>query len=427
VSTQVLQLANDVPPRSSFFNIGVLAVTFALSFATYFTEQMQVAIQLIPVMALIAFVVLQLILPHRWPKRATLFRGEGSLVLWLIPILTCVASLESKLDKSPQYWALITLVLLLSRLLTSRIPLRDLLDGFYWSGLLCMLMLLALAGSALRESVDTLSRFSQFGFHPNTLGFIFAGYFSVAMWKIVAGKRFERISAVMLAVTCLVIIFFASSRGSLVALGAGMLGAGILWCVRRRKWALLVSVCLLAPILAWGLMKTTGFGEAADYTDKVLQLSEGDRGMDSGLTGRVQHWQATWARLARGSWLWGNGVRASDGLPFAVDNGYLVVLYDLGIIPCLLILGRFATLAWRFFWRYLALGKNLDLAVLMILAVFLVNNIVDRYLFGVGNPFSLMAFIMLVAPWTTASRQWRRAKSTRRSAILTPGPAPVRA
>jgi hypothetical protein len=32
------------------------------------------------------------------------------------------------------------------------------------------------------------------------------------------------------------------------------------------------------------------------------------------------------------------------------------------------------------------------------MVTFLVNNIVARYLFGVGNPYSLLAFILFAAP-----------------------------
>jgi len=417
---------SEASSKSSVLDITVIAAIFALSFATYFTEEMHLAIQLVPVIVLAAFVVLQLLFPRRWPKRAALFSGEGSLVLWLIPILTCVASLESKSEKSPQYWALMAGVLLLGRLLASRISLREMVDGFFWSGLLCMVLLLVLGGSALRQSIDTLARFSDFGFHPNTLGFIFAGYFAVSTWKIMAGRWFERTGAGFLGITCLLIIFFASSRGSLVAIGASLLGVSLLWCLRRRNWKMLIAVSLLTPMLVWGFMKTTGFGDAADYTDKVLQLSQGDRGVDSGLTGRLPHWQDTWSRLARGSWFYGNGVRASDGLPFAVDNGFLVVLYDLGIVPFLLIIGRFATLLWRFCCRYFARGASLDLAVVLILSIFLVNNIVDRYLFGVGNPFSLMVFIMLVAPWSAARHEVKFLPVMRGRVPLSPQPAHAR-
>jgi hypothetical protein len=396
-----------------------------LSFATYFSEELQAPVQFIPLGVFAAFVLLQLSFPKRWPKHASLFAGEGCAILWLVPLFTFVASMESRYDKSIQYWALNAGVLFLARLLAARVSVRDMLEGFFWSGIVCLGLLLLFAGSSLVQAIDTLARFSDYGFHPNTLGFIFAGFFAVSVWKVRAGRWIEKICAGLVAAGCLVIVFFASSRGSLVAVGVSLMAISLLYCLRNRKLKSLAALSVLLLVLSWQIIQTSGFGTASDYTDTVLQLSAGERAMDSGMTGRLGHWRDTWSRLSNGSWSYGNGVRASDGLPFAVDNGFLVLLYDMGIVPWLLIIGRFAMLVCRFSHRYFSSGRDLDLAYLFVISVFLVNNIVERYLFGVGNPFSLMVFILLVSPWTAGLHKQATPQRITRRIALDAGPAQV--
>lgn len=402
-----------------------MAIIFVLSFATYFTEQLQIWIQLIPLVVLTTFVLLQLLFAKRWPRRATLFGGDGSFLLWLFPLFTFLSSLDSKYDKAIQFWILNVAVMVLARLCTSRISLLELLEGFYWAGVICMVLLLGLAGGALMKSVDTMARFSDLGFHPNTLGFIFAGYFAVALWKVLTGGWFQKIIAGLLATCCLAIIFFASSRGSLAAVGGMLFCVGAFYCVRNLKFKTLAFLVVLLALTSWRLVQGSGFGDAADYTDTVLQLSSGERAVDSGMTGRLGHWEDVLARLSKGSWFYGNGVRASEGLPFAVDNGFLVLLYDMGIVPFLLVVGRFAVLLWRFGSRYAALGSELDLAWFLVLGIFLVNNIVERYLFGVGNPFSLVVFMLLVCPWGATAAKLREPRRDMRVITLDSGMSPA--
>ena len=144
--------------------------------------------------------------------------------------------------------------------------------------------------------------------------------------------------------------------------------------------------------------------DAYAVLDQVLSLSTPDRGLDSGMSGRVDMWHEALRVFSDGTWLLGHGVRSSDAAytyPM-IDNSYLVILYDMGVVPLILI-------AWRFVSILLRVARNafraadkdfrgLYIACGMFLVVLLVTSIVERSLFAVGNPFSLLAFLFFATP-----------------------------
>jgi hypothetical protein len=194
------------------------------------------------------------------------------------------------------------------------------------------------------------------------------------------------------------VIFFASSRGSLVALlGGGLIGASV-WAARSGKTAL---IAMAASLILSALMLDTFIRSKSEYVataDEVLQVSGDERGIGSGMSGRLSDWGKAENRLAHGAWFYGHGMRSTEELPFPVDNGYLTVLYDLGVVPLLVIIGRFIQVTLVFLKRYWVCRQARDLIFACFLIVFLVNNIVARYLFAIGNPFSLAALLFFVAP-----------------------------
>ena len=84
-----------------------------------------------------------------------------------------------------------------------------------------------------------------------------------------------------------------------------------------------------------------------------------------------------------------------------IDNSYVVALYEVGLFPLALICIRFVKVAWQFATRYLVSGhseESINLVCVLLLTVFLLNNFVARYLFGIGNPYSLLAILLFAAP-----------------------------
>lgn len=415
---------------TSRINIILAATIFTLSSSTFFMLADQdlgenARILILPLLFFGIVVALVLLFPKRWPKRAAFFSGEGSAIVWLVPLFTFLPSLFSSYGKSFQYWLLDFVILVLCRLYSTRVPLRDVLEGLFWSGAVVIAALLFLAGQLLIDAINTLSRFSAFGFHPNTLAFILATYFAVALWQISVGPFYKRVLGAFIAVACFLIIFLASSRGTLVATVAGGVVVSAMYCVHERKFNLLLGIPVLLCLAIVIFVRTSSFGDAWESIDQVLQISGGERGIGSGMSGRLTEWHDTWGLLRRGSWLYGNGVRSSDNLLFSVDNGFLVLLHDMGIVPFFLIVGRFVSILWQSFRRYMTTGGDLELILFFLLLTFLLNNVTARYLFGVGNPFSLFAVMLFASPWVTLSAGRSSVAHSQSNPALDPGASPA--
>jgi exopolysaccharide production protein ExoQ len=179
----------------------------------------------------------------------------------------------------------------------------------------------------------------------------------------------------------------------------------------KKRWLLLLlfvagagSVAMLALVT---LGQSDALSSAWDYLDNALDITSPYRGIGSGLSGRTENWAVTIQLLQRGSWLWGEGYRAGNSLDLFIDNGYLVAWYELGIIPLILIAARYLALFSHAFQLHTDTKGNEAgwwAGLCLILAVFLTNNVVARYLFGMGNPFSLLGLFFLVATFHARSR-----------------------
>ena len=124
---------------------------------------------------------------------------------------------------------------------------------------------------------------------------------------------------------------------------------------------------------------------AYEAFDQMLALSTPDRGLGSGMTGRIDVWQEVLRVVSDGSWVFGHGVRSSDTLSWLsnqmVDNSYMVILYDMGIVPLILITWRFVSLLHRATQRCLSpvqYDDKLSLTCGMFLVVLMVSSIVER-------------------------------------------------
>jgi O-antigen ligase len=292
------------------------------------------------------------------------------------------------------------------------VPVRDVFLSFCWSGLLSVPLFVVLGSQEIIQSVTTLGRLTPFNFHPNLLAYLHAGYFAALTWKFMTCGWRGKVFTGLVAFACLFIIFFASSRGSLVALAVGcgfILSLAALRQIRNRTmtmshpfiWAgtVVVVIGIASPQLKY-------VENAYGFVDDVLQLSNSERGIGSGLTGRTAMWTETMKVFSDGSWITGHGVRSADAWAAtreaSIDNSYLVILYDLGLVSILLITGRFVYILFTLVKSYLRAIQDgqrmLYLGMTLVMVVFLVNNIVERDMFAVGNPFSLFAMLLFITP-----------------------------
>jgi hypothetical protein len=387
----------------------LLTLVFTLSFMSYMAPDLSTSVQLAPLGLFAALVFFKVI----WSDSvlnavSSLFELDGLLFVFFVSILILAPSFASSSDKSLGFSLAIVVCLVLGRIYMAVVPVIEVLEAFFWSGAISITLFVPLSLANFLQSIQTLERFSPFSFHPNLLAFLLAGYFCVMVWKFMTGSLWMKIFSGLLGFVCLVIIFFASSRGSILGVVCGCATAGGLLILRARKEGHLQlrRVALACGVLLLGfVLFHQSFAWTEDlysYVDKVLAVTDSYRGVDSGFTGRFDKWGATLDVLSGGGWMLGHGIRASDSQEQLIDNSYLVLLYEIGLVPLVLITWRFLSISKRFFDAYLLSTERKQqifyLSSLMLLVVFLVNNFVARFLFSIGNAFSLVALLLFLSP-----------------------------
>lgn len=388
----------------------VLTLVFTLSFMSYMAADLNTSLQIIPPALFAALVFCKLM----WSESAlkaigSLLQPDGLLYVIFLPLLIIATSLASKSDTSYITALIIAACVLLGRLYMVMVSVREVMEAYCWSGILSISLLTVAAFSSFVKSVQTLERFTPFSFHPNLLAFLSVGYFCAMVWKFVGSNWLMKLVSATTGILCLMFILFTSSRGSMVGVVFGSLVAITLLIMRwkregtlRLRWSiLLILVCLGATFAA--IRQSAWVQETSELADKALAITDPNRGVDTGFTGRFDKWQATLNILSDGSWLFGKGIRSSDLMADNfIDNSYLVILYEVGIIPLLLITWRFCSLERRSVGAYLHSARAEDqrfyLYCIMLIAAFMANNFVARFLFSIGNPYSLVALLVFVAP-----------------------------
>lgn len=388
----------------------LLTLVFTLSFLTYVVPEVTVPVQMAPLILFAGLVFFKVICSNSLLRAVgSLFKLDAIYFVFFLSVFILATSIESTYDKSFTLAGLICICLVLARLYMTVVPIREVLEAYFWSGILCMVIFIAVGFTALMRSIETLERFTPFSFHPNLLAFLLAGYFCVMVWKFISGGWGMKILCGLVGFACLAIIFFAASRGSLVGIFVGLLFIVGMEFVRANKGQRkkILRFSLLGAALLLGLFlyvqNLEGTHTTLSYVDEVLQLSDDYRGYSTGLSGRLVRWEETLRVFTDGTFLIGRGLRYTDlSEATIIDNSYLVILYEVGLVPLVLITWRFFDILRRFigaYFRAMTQSQRLfALAGSLLLVVFMVTNIVDRYLFGVGNPYSLVAFMLFATP-----------------------------
>ena len=398
--------------KSEFLNQAALAIVFTVSFAVFFAPELSVPLQLAPLGLFAALVICKTL----WsPSLLTAFAGffdtDGLLYVIFLSALMLGCSFGSSFEQAFQFALLLSICLVLARIYMTVVPIKEVLEGFYWSAILSLLIFLPLTFEMLIQSAMTFERFWPFNFHPNLLALQLAAYLCVMVWKLMTGGWFLKVLSGSLGIVCFVVMFLTSSRGAILGVVAGgtlVVGATLHNAVKQdrkrtlKKGALVFAVLAILFIVALNLESTQ---ESYAAAVQMLALSNPNRGLDSGMTGRVDVWKEVLRVVKDGSWLFGHGVRSSDSVwshDPQIDSSYLVILYDMGVVPLILITWRFVSMLRRTVRNsFRAIDddqRKLHLVCSMFLVVLLATSIVERSLFAVGNPFSLLAFLFFATP-----------------------------
>ena len=385
-----------------------LTLVFTLSFLTYLTADLSVTVQAAPLVFFAGLVFCRVFFSRRVLSAVRSLWASDSLAFVLfLSLLLVGASIQSPVDNSWEFALLLAASLVLARLYTAVVPVEEVLEAFFWSAVVSVVIFVPVSLAGFLEAVSTSARFSPFSFHPNLLGFVFAGYFCAMVWKFMLGDWRTKILSGVLGVICLAVIFFASSRGSILGIvSASAVVAGIAIARRARDrrlpWPRIAIVAMVLLALGYRVQSSPWVADSYDFVDRVLELSDSYRGVDTGLSGRFDKWRGTMSVFSDGTWLSGHGMRSSDSIEQGIDNSYLVLLYEVGLIPVLLIGVRFAGVVARFLMAYARSRDHhvgsVELACSLLALAFVVNNTTARYLLSVGNPYSLLALLFFVSP-----------------------------
>lgn len=245
-----------------------------------------------------------------------------------------------------------------------------------------------------------LVRFAPLGMHPNLSGLVYGGGSLLFFQHFLATPRtHHKLFALLLSALCMSMVLAASARASLLALGLTGTVAVVLIAWRGSRRARMALTLSAVALVAIGVFKATAI---ADYLTVILDLDSPTRGTDSGATGREVIWRDGIALVFSDPLLFftGRGVRAAgpEVIGFPVESSYINLALEHGVVFGLLIALSFLATAWRAIGRSFdtgAMNPALFLSGLMLLFV-LVQSIFNRYLVAVGNPYSLLALLLLL-------------------------------
>jgi O-antigen ligase len=322
-------------------------------------------------------------------------------------VLSFVASLVLASQDSALYGVLMVAVVLAARTFIATIGLGAVISCYFQASIISVIILVATTAGELAAFRFSGERFAPFEFHPNLLAFIFATYVPIQWWAPLQSRR-TRNFARAFAIVSGMLLTLTISRGSVVAVLCGILAvlltrfvprviSGRLQFSRRA----VVFACFGAFLLI-GTVYTQKTIVSDAYTSvySVFELDSKYRGLQTGLTGRTDVWRDALDMLSDGSWLTGNGYRTGgERVGASVDNGYLTALFELGFFAA-------AFVILRYLYALYVCGQQVakvhepvqaswSTALFVFLMIFLVNNIVARYLFGYGNPASLLGLFLL--------------------------------
>ena len=367
-------------------------------------------------------------------------RIRPSLVEWLFGIAFLFAMLVAWMTGnvlSTMYGAMLLMVLLAIAFMVRHRGAAELIAVFRWAYVALVGTVLALESPALFASLSGsveyglgLVRYQPLGMHPNLSGLVYGGGALLFFQRYLAvHKRSQKAFALAMVVMCLCVLLAASARAGMLALAVAGLTGITLIALRgsrhsRMSLVLAAFIGLIVIFYKWTDIK--------DYLSLILDLDSPTRGVDSGATGRTDIWRAGFALVFSDPVLvfTGRGIRSAlpEIIGFPVESSYINLALEHGVLFGSLIAMAFVVTAWRSLQQGLKPGQpqyQLFMAGLMLVFI-LAQSIFNRYLIGVGNPYSLWMLVLVLQlnlqPMSAGARAQVFHRAPRGRA---PGPLPV--
>ncbi len=337
-------------------------------------------------------------------------RIRPSLVEWLFGIAFLFAMLVAWMTGnllSTMYGAMLLLVLVAVAFLVRHSGAARLIAVFRWAYVALIASLLLLESPALFASLVGnveyglgLVRYQPLGMHPNLSGLVYGGGALLFFQRyLTVRKRSQKLFALAIVALCLCVLLAASARAGMAALAfTGLTGIFLIALQgsrrSRRNLLLLAVVGVIVMLFNWVAIK--------DYLSVILDLDSPTRGVESGATGRTEIWRAGIQLVFSNEVLLftGRGIRSAlpELIGFPVESSYINLALEHGVVFGLLITLAFVVTAFRAIRQGLQRGRRDDqlfMAGLMVVFI-LAQSIFNRYLIGVGNPYSLWILVLLL-------------------------------
>ncbi|MEJ1973799.1 MAG: O-antigen ligase family protein [Lacunisphaera sp.] len=250
------------------------------------------------------------------------------------------------------------------------------------------------------------TRLTADAMHPNLFGFCCVGFASISIMIFCVIKAWWRWLYILPALLSVFAILMASSRGSLVAI---IIGGGCMFLINlyhdliilRRGFGIIYVILfslVIGIIVMLLFFPRISDNSAVKFISDKLELFSRYRGLDTGLTGRMDIWRQVFARYGVEDFISGIGPRKSGAGIGNIDNGYLVIFLEYGLIAGGAIILRLCYSLFYYLSICLTTKRRLEYTISVCLSfvaiVYLTNNIVARYLFGIGSSFSLFGILL---------------------------------
>jgi hypothetical protein len=406
--------------RELFFAC-LMGIAFCSTAAVYVDTDYNVTDQAVSILAVWGSVILAALFTKTSKPNATLTSGFMANV-WLILLVASLtifplARTTNFTSATDQFYtvgysvaAFFTIAVFLWH--AWHCGISHLMGGFVAASIFGPIGYLALAYSQgnLAELASIEKRFATQGMHPNLLGFCCTGFACISLSAFFLSRSRWRWWLLPPTAISLATIYLASSRGSIAGIFAGLLTVCLLVVLRlfrsavagsfeaRSKLLFLFTAIIVAITIGVFALEDFLRSEVFDSIAERLAIFNQYRGLSTGLTGRWDTWQWVMSQYTAADFWLGVGPRKSIILAGDIDNGYIVLLLENGLFAGSIIIGRFFVVTAGYMWKAFKVRDEMEFrisaAMAFITISFLTNNLVARYLFGIGNPFCLFSMVI---------------------------------
>jgi exopolysaccharide production protein ExoQ len=248
-------------------------------------------------------------------------------------------------------------------------------------------------------------REAPFGMHPNLAGFVYGGFLVMAANSYSVVRRYNRFLTLVIIALCFAVMVVASARGGLLAVAVTLAVYGTVEVFNTRRSGVYILIIGFAVIM----LSFIYWDKLFAYATEMFDLDSEQRGLGSGGTGRVDIWIRGIDFIFTRSWeiFIGSGMRTSGYMGFPAESSYITLAVESGLFLTAIILISLMNILHICF-RQQAAGSAFHRFAFYALVFAMFQSVFNRYLIAIGNPFSLLIFLIAskASPRLRLRRRW---------------------